>query len=119
MRSTAAQAAAGLTLPASAEIMFARQMHGLDDAAQIIAVMPIADWRSLERRIEATVPGTEPPTGDAAGYLGTDHGAWQPGRQPGLTTRQVPWRGGVEWLNIGAAPAGPGMVRVFIFWFQT
>ncbi len=43
-------------------------------AAPIIAVMPIADWRSLARRIEATVPGTPPPTGDVEAYFGTDHG---------------------------------------------
>ncbi|MET0373847.1 MAG: hypothetical protein ABW128_06270 [Rhizorhabdus sp.] len=117
-RSRASQQAVGLTLPASARVKFVHQMHGIDDAAQIIAVMPTADWQALERRIETTAPGTQPLTRDGIAFLGTDNGDWQPSKQPGLTARQVPWRGGVESLNIGAATAGPGMVRVFIFWFQ-
>lgn len=95
------------------------QMHGIDEAAQIIAVMPAADWQELERRIEATVPDAAQPSRMGVSHLGADQGEWQPGRQAGLTARQVPWRQGREALNIGAAPAGPGMVRVFIFWFQT
>jgi hypothetical protein len=119
VHSRAAQQAAGLMLPASAQVVFAHSMHGLDDAAQIIATMPIADWDALERQIEVTVPGMPPPSRDGAGYLGTDQGEWQPGKQPGLTARQVPWRKGTQSLNIGAAPAAPGTVRVFIFWFET
>jgi hypothetical protein len=119
MRSRSSQQAAGLTLPASAKVVFAHQMHGMDDAAQIIAVMPVADWHALERRIEATVPGIEPPTREGAADLGSDQGDWQPGKQPELTARQLLWRNGVEALNVGVAPAGQGMVRVFIFWFQT
>jgi hypothetical protein len=118
VRSTASQQAAGLTLPASARVVFVHQMHGIDDAAQIIAVMPLADWLELERRIEATAPGTQPPSRDGIAFLGTDDGNWQPSKQPGLTAHQVPWRGGVESLNIGAAPAGQSMVRVFFFWFE-
>lgn len=119
VRSKAAQQAAGLILPARASIEFVERMQGMDEAVQIIAVMPTADWQALERRIEATVPDAAAPSRDGAGHLGTDHGGWQPGRQAGLTARQVPWRQGTEALNIGAAPAGPGMVRVFLFWFQT
>jgi hypothetical protein len=118
-RSTASQQAVGLKLPASARVEFVHQMPGIDDAAQIIAVMPITDWHALERRIEATVLGTQPPSRDGIAFLGTDNGDWQPSKQPGLTAHQVPWRDGVESLNIGAAPAGQGMVRVFIFWFET
>jgi hypothetical protein len=118
-RSIAAQQAVGLKLPAGAKIVFVHQMHGIDDAAQIIAEMPITDWHALKRRIEATVPGLQPPSKDGLTFLGTDNGEWQPSRQPGLTARQVPWRHGVGSLNIGTAPAGSGMVRVFIFWFET
>lgn len=117
-RSTASQQAVGLTLPASARVEFVHQMHGIDDAAQIIAVMPITEWHALESRIEATVPGTQLPSRDGIAFLGTDNGDWQPSKQPGLTARQVLGRGGVESLNIGAAPAGSGLVRVFIFWFE-
>lgn len=117
-RSTASQQSVGLKLPASAKVVFVHQMHGIDDAAQMIAVMPIGDWHALERRIEATVPGLEPPSIQGLAFLGADNGDWQPSQQSGLTARQVPWRHGVESLNIGAAPAGPGMVRVFIFWFE-
>lgn len=119
VRSRGAQQAIGLTLPANARVTFANRMRGLDDAAQVIAVMPVADWRDLERRLLATIPDTAPPTREAVAHLGTDHDEWTPGSQPHLTARQLPWRGGVESLTIGAAPAGPGMVRVFIFWFQT
>lgn len=118
-RSRASQQAAGLRLPASAKVVFAHRMRGLDDAAQIVALMPTADWQVLEHWIEATVPGTQPPSVEDAAYLGTDHDGWTPGREPHLSARQIPWRDGVESLNIGSAPAGPGMVRVFIFWFQT
>ncbi len=119
VRSRGSQQAIGLTLPANSRVTFAHRMRGLDDAAQIIAVMPVADWRDLERRLLATIPDAAPPTREAAAHLGTDHDGWTPGRQPHLTARQIPWRGGVESLTIGAAPAGPGMMRVFIFWFQT
>lgn len=117
-RSTASQKAIGLTLPASAKVVFVQQMHGIDDAAQFIAVMPIDEWHALEHRIAATVSGIQPPSNDGLADLGTDNSDWQPNKQLGLTARQVPWRHGKESLNIGAAPAGPGMVRVFIFWFQ-
>lgn len=118
VRSKASQQAIGLTLPASARVIFADRMRGLDDAARIIAVMPAADWRDLERRLLATVPDAAPPTREAVAHLGTDHDGWTPGKQAQLTARQLPWRGGAESLNIGAAPAGPGMMRVFIFWFE-
>ncbi len=79
-RSRASQQAAGLRLPTSAKVVFAHRVRGLDDAAQIIALMPTADWQALEHRIEATVPGTQPPSIENAAYLGTDHDGWTPGR---------------------------------------
>lgn len=109
----------GLPLPPGARTIFVNQMRGIDDAAQIIAVMPVADWHALEQRIEATVRDVPPPSIGGTAHLGTDHDAWTPGKQPHLSARQVPWRDGTQYLNIGAAPDGPGMVRVFIFWFET
>lgn len=119
VRSRESQQAIGLTLPPKAKVTFVHRMRGIDDAAQIIAVMPIADWQALEHRLTTTIPHAAPPTYEDASRLGADHDAWTPGQQPHLTARQVPWRGGVEWMTIGSGPAGPGMVRVFIFWNQT
>ncbi len=119
IRAKESQQAIGLTLPQGARTVFVHRMRGIDDAAQVIAVMPVADWHALERRIEATVRDVPPPSIEGTAHLGTDHDGWTPGKQPHLSARQVPWRDGTQYLNIGAAPDGPGMVRVFIFWFET
>lgn len=106
----------GVTFPAGAQVEYTGRIEGRDNAAQVILRMPEADWTAWRA---ALVPSDAPPfSADANFHLGPDEGSWAPAKAAGLTTVQVPWRGGNESLNIGHAPAGDGKVRVFLFWHQ-
>ncbi len=117
-RANAAVEAIGLAIPPGAGIAFADEMHGIDDAARLILVLPAAEWRRLDRRIAQAEPDAPPLSAEDRHLLGPDEGGWAPGRQPGLVAHQLRWRQGTEVLNVGVAPAGAGRVRVFLFWHQ-
>ena len=108
----------GWVLPASAGIEFAEQIEGQDDAARLIVVMPDMDWRALLATLPASDPQQPPFSPEANFHLGPDEGQWQPGKANGLSTAQMPWKGGAEALNLGVAPAGQGQTRLFVFWHQ-
>lgn len=93
-------------------------MHGIDDAARLILVLPNAEWQRLDRRIVQAVPDASPLSAEGRQVLGPDEGAWAPGWQPGLVARQLGWRQGTEVPNVGVAPAGASQVRVFLFWYE-
>lgn len=107
----------GLRLPLGAQAEFADWMTGLDDAARLILLMPEAAWPAFR----ADLPGlsaARPFEAETNYVLGMDEGRWAPGRAAGLLSVQLPWRGGLEVMNLGIAPAHQGWVRVFVFWHQ-
>lgn len=108
----------GLRLPATAKAEFAERFAGQDDAARLVLVMPDADWAGLRATLPLSAPDQPPLSADANFHLGPDRGDWAPSRSAGLQTVQLPWRDGVESLNLGVAPADPGQTRVFVFWHQ-
>jgi hypothetical protein len=104
----------GLPLPPGTRAEFADWTIGLDDACRLVLVMPEAGWAALRSSLPSE-------TFEAEGSyrLGPDEGRWTPRQAPGLVSAQFfPWRG-AEAMNIGFAPAGPGEIRVFVFWHQT
>lgn len=107
----------GLDLPPSARVDHADQIRGRDDAARLSVLMTAADWKTFRARLPAD-PEPLLFSADDNFHLGPDEGGWAPSRAAGLTTAQLPWRGGAESLNLGFAPASGDQVRVFIFWHQ-
>ena len=113
-RAAAHAARIGLSLPAGTRAEFADWMTGLDDACRLVLVMPEGRWAAFRSSLPS-----EAFEMDGGHRLGPDEGRWTPSRVPGLSSAQFfPWRN-AEALNIGFAPAGPGEVRIFVFWHQT
>ena len=109
----------GLVLPASAHVELAEQIRGMDDSARLVAVMPEADWTSLRATITREAPHGLVFSADENATFGPAEDGWHASDTPGLTTAETTWANGSEGLTIGFAPAAPGRVRVFLFWFQT
>lgn len=106
----------GVTFPAGASMEYSEEIEGRDNAVRVTLLMSKADWTAWRATL---VPGDAPPfSADANFHLGPDEGGWAPGKAPGLTTVQLPWRKGNESLNLGYAPTSDDKVRVFLFWHQ-
>lgn len=109
----------GLTLPPSARVEHAEPMRGMDDAARLSLVMSSADWQGFSAQIAKQSSHELTFSEDDNFLLGTQADGWKPGEATGLKTGQVLWANGTEGLNVGVAPEGSDMVRVFLFWHQT
>lgn len=112
-RAIAYAARIGLPLPEGTRADFAEWTTGLDDSARFSLVMSEVSWASLRTGMPALILDAENNF-----RLGRDQDGWKPESTPGLMTAQVQWRDRAEYLNVGAAPLGPGEVRVFVFWHQ-
>lgn len=108
----------GLKLPATARIEVAEQIEGQDDAVRVVAVLPDKEWQAVLASLPMRDPQQPPFSPDANFHLGPDDGQWTPSKAEGLSTVQIPWKGGAESLNLGVAPAGAGQTRLFVFWHQ-
>jgi len=106
----------GVTIPAAATVEHAERIAGRDDAARLVLLLPGRDWAAW--RVTLAAADAPPASPDANFHLGPDEGGWSPGTATGLSTVQLPWRGGAESLNIGEAPGGGGRIRAFLFWHR-
>ena len=107
----------GLVLPPGSRVEFAKVIErDRDEVAGLIVTMPESSWNDLRARLslsEGDLMADQNSNLDAP-----PDGGWQPDKAVGLASAQVPWRGGLEALNVGVAPAGTGRKRVFILWYQ-
>lgn len=107
----------GLAMPPAA-VEFYEYDDGLDDAARVKLVMSEADWATMRNEPALRMKGEGLRGLILTGMLSSDHGDWRP-QADGATIiahRDLP---DAERLTVGYAPAGPGRVRVYLFWHQT
>lgn len=100
----------GLAFPPSSRLLGAERDEGMDDLVRVKIVMPRAEWAMFVKtspvQPEVMDPGTR-------GFLGPDHGWWDPNRAPGIRTGQAQLPG-ARYLNIGVDDDGGPVVTVYI-----
>lgn len=107
----------GLPVP-PAIVEFYRYAPGMDDSARVILVMSQSDWDRMQRTPPLnTIPSGRWNSFDAM-LLPDNEGNWRPRNDKAITATQT-HLANREALNIGYSPAGPGRVRVYLFWFET
>lgn len=107
----------GLPVP-TATVELYEYAPGLDDSAEVKLVMSEAEWATMKNAPALRMNADGPKGLILTGLLSSDHGDWRP-QADGATIvahRDLP---DAEILTVGYSPAGPGRVRVYLFWHET
>lgn len=107
----------GLHVP-TATVELYEYAPGLDDSAKVKLVMSETEWTAMRNAPALRMNGEGLRGLILAGLPSSDHGDWRP-QADGATTvshRNLP---DAEKLTVGCSPAGPGRVRIYLFWRET
>ena len=100
----------GLPFPAGARLVGAERDERGEAYLRAKVLMTQSEWASFARQLPMPLDAMEPGTG---GFLGQDHGFWDPNAAGKLRTGQAQRQPGT-YLNVGFDDSDPNAVRVYI-----